>query len=494
RIFEKFTQVDSSATRKYGGTGLGLAIASGLVQLMGGQIRVQSTVGVGSTFTFTARLGVSSEVDDEPTLPAEIKGRRVLVVDDNDTNRQILCEMLGRWGLKAVAAASAEEAWRIVEAEQTRPFDFVLSDVHMPGIDGVTFLQRLKDAGRLEGVAVLMLSSSDGADVRSAGHRLGVGRFLVKPIKQSELFDALVAAMSAREEDASSRSTSVVMSNERPTGAGQPGTPLNGLRVLVAEDSLPNQKLIVGALERWSVQTTLVTTGAAAVEAVRTHPDAFDAVLMDVQMPEMDGLEATRRIRQFERESQAARPIPIIAMTAHARDSDRQACFDAGMDEYLSKPIHLKQLRTALERHAARQAGAGSLADAAPRDAASSGSADEHSARLFAREAAVRRLNGDLRWLREVSEAFLHEYPPTVRRARDAIAAGDFEEFGRQVHRLLGALRGLADAPLCERFERVEGTLRQGDAEHARRQFDESVPLLQQLAAEIRAWLDENRA
>ena len=332
-IFDAFTQADATTTRKFGGTGLGLAICARLVALMGGRIWVESEVGKGSHFHFTATLNqTSQEPPVRPTAaPAEVQGTRVLIVDDNATNRLILEEMVRNWGMVSVAVASAEDA--ILELRQgldrKGPYRIVLSDVNMPEEDGFSLTQRIRHSSALSDTIVILLTSGARPEDVKRGEAMGVATHLMKPVTQSELFDAIAVSLGL-----------TIADDKEASEALQTPAPLQPLRILVAEDSLVNQKLAVGLLEKHEHSATIANNGKEAISAVTARQ--FDIVLMDVEMPEMDGLEATAAIRTWEKSR--GKHVPIIAMTAHAMKSHREMCLEAGMDDYVSKPIRAKEL------------------------------------------------------------------------------------------------------------------------------------------------------
>jgi CheY-like chemotaxis protein len=346
-IFRAFEQVDSSMTRKYGGTGLGLAISSQLVSMMGGRIWVESVLGQGSAFHFTARFARAPEVslfasDNGPGLLRDLP---VLVVDDNPTNRRLLERMLTAWRMRPTSVDGGAAALvALTKAKQSRvPFPLVLLDGRMPEMDGFTLAARIKDDPTLAGSTILMLTSDDRPGDVARCRALRIAAYLIKPIRQSELFDAIVTALGSAGVEPSPKLSSVPSPPAQPTFA-LPGT--RSLRILLAEDNAVNQRLAVRMLEKRGHLVTVVDNGREAVAAFETK--RFDLILMDVQMPEMDGFEATAEIRARERNRRDR--ITIVAMTAHAMKGDRERCLFAGMDDYVAKPIQAGELFDLIER------------------------------------------------------------------------------------------------------------------------------------------------
>ncbi|MBI4517748.1 MAG: PAS domain S-box protein [Deltaproteobacteria bacterium] len=338
-IFRAFEQADSSTTRRYGGTGLGLTISRRLVEMMGGRIWVESEVGRSSTFHFTVRCAVSTQPPARQLLlPADLQDLLVLVVDDNSTNRRILNEMLTHWQMRPTTVDGGVAALGcMMHAVATgRPFPLVLIDAHMPEMDGFELADRIKRTPELAGATIMMLSSADLTGEAARCRELGMAAFLTKPIRQSELLDAILLALGS----VTLASPGALLSSESPPPAAR------SLRFLLAEDNAVNQKLVVRLLEKRGHHVEVANNGKEALAAVEL--DAFDLVLMDVQMPELDGFEATAAIR--EREQTTGRHVPIVAMTAHAMKGDEERCLQAGMDGYISKPIQVEKLVAVLAR------------------------------------------------------------------------------------------------------------------------------------------------
>jgi len=342
RLFQPFSQADSSTTRKFGGTGLGLAICRRLVELMGGEIGVDSEPGQGSTFRFTVRLERVPEGAADPAADtAALRGARALIVDDNATNRVFLREQLRVWGMEAEEAPDGPIALERLRAAAAAgsTHQVALLDMQMPGMDGLALARAIKADPDLTGIKLLLLSSWAEAGHSNERREAGIDARLPKPVRASRLLAQLVALLGRG-------STAAPVSPERAAAEPVASPPTRSARILVAEDNAVNQKLIARLLEKKGHRVDVVGNGREAVEAVTRV--GYDLVLMDVQMPEMDGLEATQRIRAADRPTVAR--IPIIALTANAMQGDQERCLAAGMDDYLSKPVKPADLAAALDR------------------------------------------------------------------------------------------------------------------------------------------------
>ena len=347
KIFQAFEQADSSTTRNYGGSGLGLAISKRIVHLMGGEIWLESVPAVGSNFQFTVALAPSDNPAEAitPLSMEELRGVRVLIIDDNATNRRILVELLTHWGMQPEGAESGIVGLSKLEdcSKSGRPFQLVMLDEQMPGMGGLEVVEHIRANPALRGAMVMMLTSVDQTLSTARCRQMGLQIYLIKPIKPTELLTAIRKTLANVK----------AVTPRQPTGAGnQPAE--RTLRILLAEDNPVNQKLAMTMLQKAGHQVSLAVNGVDAL--AKWSKGEFDLILMDVQMPEMDGFEAARRIRRQEPSGRAR--IPIIAMTARAMGGDRERCLEAGMDDYVSKPVSQTELRETIARHSGAPAGA----------------------------------------------------------------------------------------------------------------------------------------
>jgi PAS domain S-box-containing protein len=431
-IFGAFAQADGSTTRKYGGTGLGLAVSKQLVTLMGGRIWIESpvssgqvtsggdAVGPGSAFHFTAHFRPPvREADTTRQKPnIDISGLRGLVIDDNLSNLEIVMEMMESWHMSPTGTTSTEEAKDILtEAQKSEnPFGLVLIDSDMPEADGFSFAGWIRDQKNLDCKTILMITS-----LRDRRHvdmqNLNISSSITKPVRPSDLLEAIICAVAQQE---------IRQEEETPTLKSAQDQQMQPLKILVAEDTPFNQKFITRLLGRWGHTAIIVGDGRRAVTAISEDP--YDLILMDVQMPEMDGFEATARIRELER--QKGGHTPIIAMTAHAMKGDRERCLEAGMDDYVPKPISSEALLNAIRMLIPERAG--------PKKEKSP--VIENAQPVFDKDALLKAFDNDWDFLKEVIDMFIADYPQMLKNIHNAIQIMDAPALQRTAHALKGML------------------------------------------------------
>ena len=459
-IFEPFEQADGSTTRKYGGTGLGLSISSKLVALMDGEIRVEGASGHGSTFHFSARFGLGTE-EARPGRSdglGPMAGLRVLVVDDNHTNRRILEEILNNWGASPSTAVGGLEALDALRSAQANgePFAAVLIDGMMPEIDGFDLAERIGASEEFPAPLMVMLTSGGLSGENGRALALGISAYLTKPVRQSELFDVMMKILEGHQ------GSNVEEGLEpRVKGTPEPVVGPRPLRILLAEDHIVNQKVAVRMLQGMGHEATVAPDGRKAVEAWESG--RFDLILMDVQMPEMDGFEALAAIRSRERP--AGGHMTIIALTAHAMKGDRERCLDAGFDDYLTKPIRSVELRQALENWSVRLA-------CAPVPGARDGAVEPPNAG-FDRESALATVGGSEELLGEIIGLFLEDCPRLLAEVEEAIDRLDAATLGRLAHTIRGVAGNFGLQAVVEVAMAFETHARDQDWGRARETFED---------------------
>ena len=452
-IFEAFAQADSSTTRKYGGTGLGLAISAQLCELMNGVMWVESEEGRGSIFHFTAHFGRPGTPAKQSgqSEPVKLRDLPVLVVDDNSTNRKILEEMIANWRMKPVAAPNGPAAIEALQRAHKNgtPFRLVLLDGHMPGMGGFEVAARVKQDPQLHGAEVILLTSAGRSEDVARAKTVGVAAALSKPVKQSELWDAIVTALNVPGQQKSRASSSAARTRAR---ARQP------LRVLLAEDNPVNQEVALRLLERRGHSVIVAENGRHALTAIERHK--FDLVLMDVQMPEMGGLEATQLIR--EKEKSTGEHLPILAMTAHAMQGDRERCIAAGMDGYLAKPIDPKSFLQTVEGISQRAEQHGTI----PKEAVARAESGDGRRPLDA-EALLEWFSGNRKLLRNIVKTFRDDCPRMMERIRGALAANDANLLAEGAHALKGSVGNFGPTAALDATREIEKIARQGKLDGA---------------------------
>ncbi len=487
-IFGAFDQADGSTTRQYGGTGLGLAVSTQLVELMEGTIGVESQPGQGSTFHFTARFGVDAEQPEiQDGLPdINLAGMRVLVVDDNATIRDILKETIESWQMFPLVAGSIKEAQKaaLQRKKSGLPFDIALIDIDLAGADGLSLARWIKEKYPAGMNVVAMLTSSN-IRARKAFSRNGIKASVIKPVRPSDLLDAILVAQGiteAKTEHVQGMDALLKEHNYPP------------LNILVAEDTPFNQKYITSLLKRWRFKSTIVSNGRLACEA--NQSGRFDIVLMDIQMPDMDGFEATTEIRRYEK--QTGEHVPIVAMTAHAMKGDREKCITAGMDDYVSKPISQDKLLESILKLAPKKrkvpapkkatapspkmAAAPSpkrVAKPSPKKATALSpkkvaapapqKAAAHPAKVVVpvkkvaetpsdldQQKLIEAFGGDIEFLKEVAAMFLDDYPSMMKNIEVSVNNHDGKGLRETAHALKGMLRSFAADTACEAVVKLE--------------------------------------
>ena len=465
-LFTKFSQADASTTRKYGGTGLGLAISKQLAEMMGGSVGAASAEGKGSEFWCTARLEKQPENLRRELRPAtDLRNVRVLIVDDNATNRRLLTARLTSWGMRPESVSGGSAALASLDAalREGDPFRLAVVDMQMPEMDGETFGSLVRADGRFGALRMLMLTSLGiRGDARKFAEA-GFSGYLNKPVRQHDLRDVLSFILTG---DADAPGAIVTRHTVRDALSGFDGS---GARILLAEDNITNQHVALGILKKFGLRADAVADGEEALAALSAVP--YDLVLMDCQMPRMDGYEAARRVRMMEG---AVRDVPIIAMTASAMAGDREKCLEAGMNDYVPKPVSPGVLAGALKKWLPSRGERGGAREASSKESAANGSpvlqSKEQNAesRPWNREAFLERLRGDHELAAEIVGDYLSEIPKEIDALREALATGDAEAGERCAHSVKGVSASVGGERVRDVAFRMERAAAAGDLEMAR--------------------------
>jgi PAS domain S-box-containing protein len=460
RLFTSFMQADQSMSRRYGGTGLGLAISKQLVELMGGTISAESRVGVGSVFRFDVRLaGGNGEPVSQPGVVAQLQGKRVIVVEDNPTNRSILEGQLRRLGIEVATAEQGVQGLELLRAAARagQKFDAALIDMKMPIMDGLTLARAIRRDPALGHLGLVMLTSLAGSHEARQAQECGVDIYLAKPVRQQELVNALCGVLNLR--PASGR-------------RGESVRVAQGVHVLLVEDNPVNQEVARVMLEDLGATVRLAANGRHALEALQRQ--AFDLVLMDCQMPEMDGFEALRLLRDPARTPQlaTARDVPVVALTAHALAGDAERCFAAGFDDYLAKPVKQGQLAAAIVRQCRLRPRVAAAAPALPAAVSDEGGSAVLDPEVLARIADMER-RGAPRLLTRLIDTYLESAGRLVAAAEQALADNDASALRQAVHTLKSSSANLGATDLASRCAELETLARNGEIAQARQQWAE---------------------
>ena len=476
KIFESFSQADSSTTRHYGGTGLGLSITKTLTEMMEGKIWIESEEGKGSTFHFTATVGLQSEDSQlyEPTFALDIKTLNMLIVDDNKTSRITLRQILESWNATVSDAPNGKTALTLIEElnEKGKHFDLILLDNYMPGMDGFEVAEKIKDDLRNSGTIVMMVTAESRASNIQRARDMQLDGYMIKPVKRAVLFDAIMNTIAKRNPDIDL--VGAVAPDTCPTNKSYTNCSDNikGLKVLVAEDNRINQKMAERMIEMLGHEPTIVSNGLEAVEIIKKKE--FHFIFMDINMPVMGGFEATEKIREYEKET--GKHLPIIALTAQAFEEDKKNCLAAGMNGYVSKPFDREDLIEAinsiqkqlpeLPEHESNVA----LADENSSQKRSSRQIDKS---VFDKVSALKRVSGSEDFLKEVLTVFVEDCPGYIQGLEESIQKGNANDVRQAAHKIKSAVGNLSASRVYDAASRIENRARKSMLEGIEEHFEE---------------------
>ncbi|NCC63927.1 MAG: response regulator, partial [Spirochaetia bacterium] len=452
-LFDKFTQIDASTTRQFGGTGLGLAISRQLVEMMGGSVAVESELGRGSCFSFSVVLKRQPQEKRNNTFPPkELQGLHALIVDDNATNREILYKQMTQWGMQVDLASDGPTAIKMLKAavKKNNGYHVAILDMQMPGMDGEMLGRVIKADPLIKHTNLVMMTSLGTLSEARRFAEIGFVAYLTKPTRHHELRSVLALAVSERKEDSSGDSLSIL--TRHSVKRGKETLIRSDVKILLAEDNITNQQVALGILKKLGLQASGVFNGVEALQMIKTG--AFNLVLMDVQMPQMDGLEATRRIRRM---NEPYRDIVIIAMTAHAMQGDREKCLDAGMNDYIAKPVTPEALLEVLNRWLPQ--------GSSFQDSNDTATAVQTEQRTWNREALFERMMQDEELVKAIVEGFLDDMPKQIQLLKGYAEAEDLKMLERQAHTIKGAAANMGAEALRVLALELEEDSRQGNTD-----------------------------